>query len=219
MTLTLNYIYEETTQQAWSIFDSEISTLEDDDAGVINSIRKALPILWNAYPYSFRLKEIDIETEKNESEYKKPAGNIKSIYLSNSNGKNEKLEYLHSPILESIIDKPTNYFIKKNKINLFPIPDNSYNLSVSYHKIKPARNISGEEINNLYELTDYINISEEYEEYEELFKNALITKAMLFAIASPQNRNYASYQEQADRAFKTLINVTSNSIDNKIIKW
>lgn len=215
MTLTLEYLYKETTKQAWSIFDSDISALEDDDAGVINSIQKALSELWLAYPYSFRLKKYETDTQANEQQYRKPSGNIHKIFITNANGETQELKYI-KPEINIINGIPQSYFIEFNKINLYPVPDNEYPLEIKYYTNKPAKNSSGDDIYNLYELTDYINIQEEF---EEVFKNALITKAMVMSIASPLNRNYTSYQEQALTAFKTLINATNTGIDNKIIKW
>lgn len=215
MTLTLQKIYEDTTKQAWSIFDSDISSLEDDDAGVINSIQKALSELWLAYPYSFRLKNYETSTEKGEQQYRKPNGDIDKIYITNTDSKKQELKCI-KPQIDDETGLPTGYYIRFNKINLYPIPDNEYELNIEYFTNKPAKNVSGDDIYNLYELTDYINIQEEY---EDIFKNALITKAMVMSIASPQNRNYSSYQEQALKAFKTLINSTNTGVDNKSIIW
>ena len=63
---------------------------------------------------------------------------------------------------------------------------------------------------------DAINIPEKY---ENIFKNALITKSMLYAIASETDENYSGYKEQYDKAYKILINYTSGLEKERKVYW
>ena len=44
---------------------------------------------------------------------------------------------------------------------------------------------------------------------EELFKNALITKTMLYSIASDIDENYSNYKRQFETAYKLLLKYSS----------
>ena len=72
-----------------------------------------------------------------------------------------------------------------------------------------------QELNNLLFPALYLKLLHKW----RTFKNALITKSMLYAIASEQDENYSGYKEQYDRAYKILINYTSGLKKEQRVYW
>ena len=58
-----------------------------------------------------------------------------------------------------------------------------------------------------------------FERYEQLFKSALLPKAMYYAIASETDENYNGYKEQYEEAYKLLIKYSRGIDIDKTIGW
>lgn len=214
MTLTFIDLYNDITGQAWSMFDSETENKEEFEKSVTTSIQKALTHLWFEYEYEFRKKYKKLTTRVNKIDYALPFGQIdnKDVYCEN-----ETLCYLaNNKGLEDKIGKPEYFYIIKNKICLYPVPDNVYIIDVGYLSMLPACDKFGEEKANLIEETDYINIDETY---EDLFKNTLLPLAMMYLIASESDENYSAYQWQYENALKKLKKNTSVVKKERVIGW
>lgn len=208
MALTFIDIYNSVAEQAWSMYDADVETLEDFETGLKSSINKALTELWCSYQFPFRVVRYTLNTVEGVSEYSTPTGNIISKTVNNKQvhsiriGKNY-LEYSDGiDVFEDKVGTPSLFKVENDKILLYPIPDKEYPIVIEYEEIAVGENVYGEKLYELKEEEDSIVIPEKY---EVLFKNALITKAMLYAIASRTDENYAGYQEQYDNAYKTLV--------------
>lgn len=215
MTITLKQVYEEVTTQAWSIFDSDISTLEDDDAGVISTIKKALSELWNAYKYSFKLKSKTVTLNKENNNINKPVGQIKKIFLVDEDGEETEIKCSGNDKITADIGTPKEYFIKYNKIYIRPMPLESCNIKIDYYSRFPVLSKNGTPQYNFIELTDYIDIREEY---EDLFLRALITRTMAI-YPHPNNLINTTYQKQAITAYKALVEASDVNANGRQIVW
>lgn len=222
MTLDYMTIYEECAGQPWSMYDNDPADIEDFESAMCVSINKALSHIWNLYPWSFREKKMTIRTKKGRADYNMPNGKI----LKRSVAKNTKynvclgktyLDYVEDyEITEDDVGIPTCFYIVDNKIYLYPTPDKQYEVSVRYI-LSPA-GLDNED-NPIYELKntdDRVNIDVKYETY---FKNCLISKAMLYAIAEESDENYSAYQKQYEEALAILIRHCKDKITERRIVW
>lgn len=214
MTLTFKDLYNQITGQAWSMFDSEVESKDDFETSVTTSIQKALTELWFDYEYEFRKKTYNIKTKINKVSYLLPNGQIdrNNVYYDDEN-----INYLASTKgLETKSGEPEYFYIKNDKLCIYPTPDDVYNIEINYLSTMPARNEDEEELDNLYDDDDYINIEEKY---ENLFKSALLPLAMMYLIASETDENYSAYAWQYDKALKKLKRYTSAIKEERIIRW
>lgn len=222
MTLTYLDIYNEVAGQAWSMYDGEIDNVGEMESALKTSINKALSEIWCSYPFPFREKTLTITTSKGNNKYSTPNGNIIKKFVLGSQvysiriGKNY-LEYLENfETLEDKEDRPTGFYIKNDTLILYPTPDNTYTVTVDYLTLAIGEDDFGDSVYSLKNDNDTINIPEKY---ENIFKNALITKSMLYAIASESDENYSGYKEQFDKAYKILISYTSGLNKEKRVYW
>lgn len=222
MALTFLDVYNEVAGQAWSMYDGDVESIDEMESALKSSINKALSEIWCSYPFPFRIKTLNISTSPNNSEYSTPNGNIIKKTVSGSQvysvriGKNY-LEYLDD--YETLEDKegtPTGFYIRNDSLFLYPTPDNTYTVVIEYLTLAIGEDDFGDSVYTLKNDNDTINIPEKY---ENIFKNALITKSMLYAIASESDENYSGYKEQYDRAYKILINYTSGLKKEQRVYW
>ena len=222
MALTFLDIYNEVAGQAWSMYDGDAESIDEMESALKSSINKALSEIWCSYPFPFRIKTFTVRTSSGVSEYSTPNGNIIKKTVSGSQvysvriGKNY-LEYLDN--YETLEDKegtPSGFYIKNDTLFLYPAPDDAYTVTIEYLTLAIGENDFGDSVYSLQNDEDTIAIPEKY---ENIFKNALITKSMLYAIASEQDENYSGYKEQYDRAYKILINYTSGLKKEQRVYW
>lgn len=207
MALTLLNIYNSVASQAWSMFDDEVDSKMEFENVLLSSINKALSDLWCSTDFSFRKRVEDVILMEDSNEYQLPDGNL---VPRNDNGKKGFYVSLGGRFLEFLLEKPTNpskgvptsFFIDNQNIYFYPIPDKSYEISIEYFTLAVGLDIKGNPIYALKEDSDYIDIPTKL---EELFKNALITKTMLYSIASDSDENYSNYKRQFEIAYKLLL--------------
>lgn len=222
MTLTFIDIYNEVAGQAWSMYDGDVENSEEMESALKSSINKALSELWCSYPFPFRIKILNFTTKNGISRYATPSGNIlkksvsgKQVYSIRIN--KTYLEYLDDyEVLEDKVGEPIGFYISNDEIILYPTPDNLYNVAIEYLTLAIGENDFGDSIYSLVNDNDAINIPEKY---ENIFKNALMTKSMLYAIASESDENYSGYKEQFEKAYKILLNYTSGLNKDKRVIW
>ena len=118
--------------------------------------------------------------------------------------------------MEQKSGKPTGFYVSNENIYLYPAPDDVYTINIEYLTLAIGEDDFGTAIYSLVNNEDSIDIPEKY---ENIFKNALITKAMLYAIASESDENYSGYKEQYERAYKILINYTSGIEKERKVFW
>lgn len=208
MTITLLDIYNKVAEQAWSMFDYETTSTDDFEPALLSAINKALIEIWCSYPFEFRLKEKTIITQRNINKYHLPDGSI--MQKSSASGDkyavqlNKKyLDFEENPEeLEICSGKPERFFIKNESLCFYPAPDGMYKIKIKYLSFAVGYDAEEKPIYALRESSDRISIPEKY---EQLFINALISKSIMYAIASPNDENYAGYAIQYDKAYKLLI--------------
>jgi len=222
MTLTYLDIYNEVTGQAWSMFDSEVEDKDEFESSVTSSIQKALTELWCSYPFPFRIKDYAIKTKIDVNSYALPTGNILKKTVAGEETYSVKIgkEFLdyesNYETLDDETGKPRSFYVKNDKLYLYPTPDDVYKVDIEYLALQVGFNEDGEKIYQLIEDTDYLDIPEKY---EVIFKNALITLAMYYAIASREDENSSSYKEQYENAYKILVEYAKGINTVKRITW
>ena len=222
MALTFIDIYNEVAGQAWSMYDGDAESIDEMESALKSSINKALSEIWCSYPFPFRNKTFTITTSSGNAQYLTPNGNIikktvsgKQVY-SVRIGKNY-LEFLDDyETLEDREGTPTGFYIKNDSLFLYPAPDDVYTVTIEYLTLAIGENDFGDSVYFLQNDEDTIDVPEKY---ENIFKNALITKSMLYAIASEQDENYSGYKEQFDKAYKILISYTAGLDKEKRVYW
>lgn len=219
--ITFLELYNECAGQPWSMFDSDAESVDDFESAMKISINKAISYLWNLQPWGFRIKTTSFDTETDNAEYELPSGNIIKKVISGSTKygikcNDKTLEYAEDyELLDAASGEPEKFYIYADTLYLYPTPDNAYTVSVEYLSIPYGLNEDGDEIYTLTEENDYINIPEKY---EELFKNCVISLAMVYAIASDSDENHSGYQKQYEDALMLLNKYCRNSIvDKKIV--
>lgn len=208
MALTFLDIYNAVAEQAWSMYDADAESLEDFESGLKTSINKALTELWCSYPFPFRVIEYTLTTVEGQAKYDMPTGNIYRKTVGDSQKYSVKIgkEYLNYvdniDTLDDANGKPTLFQVYNDNLLFYPSPDGEYEIKIEYLELAIGEDRMGDKLYELKEETDEITVTEKY---EVLFKNALVTKAMCYAIASKQDENYAGYLEQYENAYKTLV--------------
>ncbi len=210
------------TGQAWSMFDGEVEAMDEFESSVTTSIQKALNSLWCSYKFPFRNKTMKFKTRSGVNQYSTPNGNIAQKILKNKKvygvkiGKNY-LEY--EPDFETLEDEtgtPEKFYVKNDKLFLYPTPDDSYDVEIEYWTIFAACDEDGNSKATLEVDTDYIDIDEKY---ESIFKAALLPLCMVYAIASDSDENHSGYQRQYEDAYKILVEFTRGIEIDKRIGW
>jgi len=220
--LTCIDLYNEITGQAWSMFDGDVEAFDEFEKSVTTSMQKALSALWCSYKFPFRNKELTFETESGVSSYNKPTGNIAQIIVDRARVYDISIDKTFLKFeknyrtLEEKTGKPTSFYFKNDKLYLYPTPDKEYEVNIGYWTMFAACDSEGNSKATLVNEDDYIDIPEEY---NELFKNAYITKTMVYAIANHQDENYSGYKEQFDEAYKVLVNYIRGLETDKTIGW
>lgn len=204
------------------MFDGEVEAMDEFESSVTTSIQKALNSLWCSYKFPFRNKTMKFKTRSGVNQYSTPNGNIAQKILKNKKvygvkiGKNY-LEY--EPDFETLEDEtgtPEKFYVKNDKLFLYPTPDDSYDVEIEYWTIFAACDEDGNSKATLEVDTDYIDIDEKY---ESIFKAALLPLCMVYAIASDSDENHSGYQRQYEDAYKILVEFTRGVEIDKRIGW
>lgn len=214
MTIKFIDLYNEIAEQAWSMYDADVTAKDEFETALTSSIQKALSELWCSYNFPFRLKTQKLKTKAGKAEYELPPG---KIFLKTINGREEYsikcnssyLDYLDN--FEELEDenetgKPDAFFIKADKLHLYPAPDDVYTVQIEYYTLIIGQNEDEEDIYTLKDENDTLDIPEKY---EVLFKNALKTLSLAYSIADTTDENFEQYMQQYERAYKLLIDYCS----------
>ena len=215
MTLTFLDLYNECAGQPWSMFDNDANSVEDFESSMRIAINQAISVLWNLQPWAFRIEHLNTNTKNGKANYATPNGEIfrKTVrgityYGIKCNGK-----YLnHAPeneyLEEAKTGEPESFYISADTLYLYPVPNNTYKLEITYLTLPFGLNNEGDSLYELKEDEDYINIPEKY---EVLFKNCLLPLAMTYAISEESDENHSMYQKKYEDALTILVNYCKNS--------
>lgn len=223
MSLSFLNLYNEVAGQAWSMFDGEVESDDEFETSLKSSIQKAISFLWCSYPFPFTIEETTFSTVANQKGYDNVTGNIIKRKIDNEERYVIRIQdgdYLESVedygVLDNETGTPTHFYIKNDKIYLYPTPDDVYTIEVEYQTLKLGKNSSNVGIYELNEDTDVVNIPQKY---ETVFKNAIITLAMVYGIADETDENYSSYYKQYQNAYKVLLKFTKGITEQKRITF
>ncbi len=222
MAITLLELYNKVASQPWSMFDNDAQENDDFEPSLLSAINKALVEIWCSYPFEFRLKHKQVLTQKYINRYSLPDGAI--LQKTTKNGESycvtlgrKYLEFIEDPeVLEIESGKPYGFFIRGNHLCFYPMPDKMYKINIDYLTFAVGLDSEDKPIYALRDATDKIILPEKY---EQLFINALISKAMMYALNSPSDENYAGYAIQFEREYKLLIKAVGGRRKNRRITF
>jgi hypothetical protein len=222
MTLNLLDLYNECAGQPWSMFDSDAETAEDLESALKISINKAISFLWNYQPWIFRMQTMVAKVKSGKNKYNVPEGIITRSVRNGNVKYGVKFNGIAMDIaddpddLEDKTEAPTMFYLKGENIYLYPTPDTDGTLMVDYLLLPYGLNEEDEFLYELKEDGDYINVPEKY---EGLFKNCVISLAMMYAIADESDENYSGYRKQYEDALAVLFKYCNSKLQNRRITW
>lgn len=215
MTLTLLDLYNTAASQEWAMYDNDAASDSEMESSLVLAINKAIIEIFSSYDFPFRERTHVVITVPHINEYDLPNGIIKT----DKNGtpvvryNSLLLNYNREPVnLNSCCGIPDRFYIKNNKIVLYPIPCEKNIMTIDYYTLVIGESASGEEIYSLKNATDMLMIPGYL---EELAKEAVITRTMLNSIASESDENYSAYKKQAANAYKLLVKYSKGVGVNK----
>lgn len=222
MAITFLELYNEVAGQPWSMFDADAESIEDLESALKTSINKAASHIWNLKPWSFRVQDMKTKLVSGRNKIPMPNGRLvkesmegKTTYGIKCNGK--PLEYIEDyNSLEDKTGTPEGFYVKGENIYFYPTADSIYTIEISYLLLPYALNEDEEEIFELINETDTLNIPNKY---SALFRNCLISLAMVYAIADESDENHSGYQRQYEDALSTLIDYCNTPLINRKLFW
>lgn len=218
MTLTLLNLYNSAASQEWSMYDNDASGTNEFEDSLVTALNKAILEIYSSYNFPFRERTHLILTMPNVSVYDLPQGLIQKDKDGNYQVKHnsQKLMFMqNTDNLEEKYGLPEYFYIKSNKLYLYPIPSEKGMVTIDYLTLSIGENSSGNEIFTLSDASDTLYVPAYL---EQLMKEAIITKTMLNTIASESDENFSAYKKQADKSYKLLIKYSKIIEKDKKIK-
>lgn len=220
--ITFLELYNEVAGQPWSMFDADAESEDDLESALKTSINKAASYLWNLQAWSFRIKEQKSRLVAGKNVLPFPNGkllketsNNRTTYGIKCEGK--ILEYLDDTTdLQQKEGTPEYFYIKGENIYFYPIADKNYQIEMSYLLLPYGLNAEEDEIYELVNEDDTLNIPEKY---SALFRNCLISLAMIYAIADENDENHSGYLKQYQDALMTLIDYCNTPLTDRKVYW
>lgn len=219
MTLTLLDLYNTAATQEWSMYDNDAANEAEFEQSLVLALNKAIQEILYSYSFSFRERTHILFTVQNINSYDIPTGIIKKDNLGNYCVKLNSmfLEFISTPqYLNEKPGMPDSFYIKDNKIVLYPVPQEQSIITIDYITLSIGENASGDEIYVLKNADDTVSIPVHL---EELFKNAVIARTMLNSIASESDENYSAYKKQSETAYRLLVKYSKGVGLDKAVKF
>lgn len=217
MTLKLIDLYNAAASQEWSMYDNDTTSTEDFEKSLIIDLNKAVLEILYSHPFSFRERTHVIFTTPNLNTYEMPSG----IIIKNGN---EFCVQVNSKPLKLIKDRfglenkkgiPQEFYTRGNNIVFYPTPSERSIVTIDYLTLAIGEDSNGDEIFSLKNDDDIILIPTYL---EEIFKNAVISRAMLNSISSEQDENYSAYKKQSETYYKQLVKYSKGIGLDKSVK-
>ncbi len=218
MTLTLLDLYNAAASQEWAMYDNDAISDSEFESSFVLAINKSIIEILTSYDFPFRERTHLILTIPKMDAYDLPNGIIKKDNKDRHAVKHNSvlLDFIENPLeLDNKSGMPEGFYIKNDKIMLYPTPQEKGLVTIDYLTLAIGENAKGEEIFTLKNDTDTLSVPAHL---EELMKEAIITRTMLNTIAAESDENYYAYQKQADRAYKLLIKYSKGVKLDKSIK-
>ena len=218
MTISLLDLYNSAATQEWSMYDNDAQTKEEFESALVLALNKAICEILYSYNFNFRERTHLIMTLPKITEYTLPQGLIKKDNNGNLSVKfNSKLLTFKedNTLHRKNATFPSSFIIKGDRIVLDSVPEEKGLLTIDYYTLAVGQNKNEEEIFALKNADDVLIIPEHL---EELFKNAVISRAMLNSIASESDENYSAYKKQSETAYRLLVKYSKGVGIDKTIK-
>lgn len=219
MTLTLLDLYNTAASQEWAMYDNDAVSDEEFEDSLVIALNKAILEIYMSHDFTFRERTHIILTIPRVHAYTLPSGLIKrdskGKYLVKYNS--SKMNFIEDPSeLTPKTGIPESFFIKKDKIVLYPTPMEKGIVTIDYHTLTIGENAEGDEIYSLQKDSDMLSVPVHL---EALMKEAIITRTMLNTIASESDENFSAYKKQADKAYKLLVKYSKGVGQDKSVKF
>ena len=205
MTLTFLDLYNTVASQEWSMYDNDATDKNEFEQSLVIDLNKAVSEILYSYPFSFRERTHILFTIPKISSYPLPKGLIQ---------RNQDGDYcvsLNSRPLKLIKDRfltddklgiPEGFYIRGSKIIFSPTPSEKFIVTIDYLTLSLGEDKNGDDIFTLKNDDDIISVPEHL---EEIFKSAVISRAMLKAISSESDENYSAYKKQSEISYRQLV--------------
>lgn len=218
MTLTLLDLYNKAATQEWSMYDNDAATDGEFEQSLVLALNKAVQEILYSYQFNFRERTHVMFTVRGMDSYDIPTGIIKQDdfgnYCVKIGGKALKL-ISQSVERNDEMGIPDSFYIKGYKLVLFPTPVDQLIVTIDYTTLAIGENKDGEEIFALTNDDDVITVPPHL---ENLFQNAVISRAMLNSIASESDENYSAYKKQSETAYRLLIKYSKGVGLDKVVR-
>ena len=218
MTLTFLELYNDCASQEWSMYDNNATKTEDFEKSLVLNLNKAVTEIMYSYPFSFRERTHILFTMPKIKSYNMPMG----LILKNNENKysvkinSRPLSLIKNPLfLEEKSGIPEGFYIRAGKIIFYPTPNEKFIVTIDYLTLAVGENKDEESILTLKNANDTISVPEYL---EEIFKNAVISRAMLNTIASESDENYSAYKKQSEIAYRQLVKFAKGTKQEKSVK-
>ena len=218
MTLTFLDLYNSAASQEWSMYDNDAVTTDDFEQPLVIALNKAISEILYSYHFNFRERTHILFTIPNIKSYSLPKGLIKKDstgeYCVKINSR--PLKFIkNNLLLEEKQGIPEGFYIRGSKLVLYPTPSEKFIVTIEFLTLAIGENKNEEEIFVLKNEDDTILIPEHL---EEIFKNAVISRAMLNTISSESDENYSAYKKQSEIAYKQLVKYSKGVGQDKVVK-
>ena len=218
MTLTFIDLYNAAASQEWSMYDNDASNTEEFESSLVIALNKSVSEIMYSYPFSFRERTHVILTIPKVKAYSMPKGLIikdkENSYSAKVNSRPLKL--IKNPFsLEEKDGVPEGFYLRGSKFILYPVPSEKFIITIDYLTLALGEDKNGDDIFILKNDDDIIAVPEYL---EEIFKNAVISRAMLNSIASETDENYSAYKRQSEIAYRQLVKYSKGVGQQKQIK-
>ena len=218
MTLTFLDLYNSAASQEWSMYDNDATKTEDFEQPLIIALNKAVTEILYSFPFNFRERTHILFTVPKVNSYSTPKGLIKQDcvgdYCVKINSRPLKL-IKDTFSLEEKSGVPEGFYIRGSKIILYPTPSEKFIVTIDYLTLAVGEDKDDEEIFTLQKDSDIITVPSHL---EEIFKNAVISRAMLNSISSENDENYSAYKKQSETAYKQLVKFSKGVGPEKTVK-
>lgn len=216
MAITAQDLLTTLGQRAWSGFNADDMVFgSGDDLQARAELNAAVRYLINLEDFPFKSKKKNIIALRGIGQYSLPTGIITDIYDSDTL---QKLELINdADNLEPAEGTPTNYYISfknpKGNINLYPTPDQQYNLTVVYSMFYPVMAADKTLKFAFTNADDIINLPANL---EYLFADCLVLRTMIQNNKDEQDENYRptiKEFEESWRVFKRACNPVKRTVE------
>lgn len=189
--ITAQRLLTELGNRAWSGFNIDDMVWGNDDAQTAQTeLNIALRYLVNLVDFPFKSSTQKLNTRAGKASYGMPDG---AQIVSIRDESQKKLVYYGNgeTLDKTLTGTPTGYYINYSNpdasIKLYPIPDDSYQYTITYNSFYPVLDNNDELQMEFTAANDYMNLPESL---EFLFMDCLVLRTMAQNNKDQEDENY-----------------------------